>query len=78
MKERERQPLHHVEGGKRVGGWGAVEVDNDKRRWIYDDDAAGLQALREREERDKAKREKGGGDTFDKVKRYEMVAKRIW
>jgi hypothetical protein len=79
MKERERQPLHHVEGGRRVGGWGVVEVDSDKRRWIYDDDAAGLQALQEREERDKGRREKGGaGDTFDKVKRYEMVAKRIW
>jgi hypothetical protein len=78
MKERERQPLHHVEGGRRVGGWGVVEVDADKRRWIYDDDAAGLQALREREERDKAKREKGTGNTFDKVQRYEMVAKRIW
>lgn len=78
MKERERQPLHHVEGGRRVGGWGVVEVDGDKRRWIYDDDPAGLQALREREERDKARRDKGAGDTFDKVKRYEMVAKRIW
>lgn len=79
MKERERQPLHHVEGGRRAGGWGMVEVDSDKRRWIYDDDAAGLQALQEREERDKGRREKvGAGDTYDKVKRYEMVAKRIW
>ena len=79
MKERERQPVHHVEGGRRVGGWGVVEVDNDKRRWIYDDDPAGLQALREREERDRGRRDKGAaGDTFDKVKRYEMVAKRIW
>ena len=78
MKERERHPLEHVEGGRRVGGWGVVEVDADKRRWIYDDDVAGLQALREREERDKTKREKGTGDAFDRVKRYEMVAKRIW
>lgn len=79
MKERERQPVHHVEGGRRVGGWGVVEVDNDKRRWIYDDDPAGLQALREREERDRGRRDKAGaGDPFDKVKRYEMVAKRIW
>lgn len=78
MKEREPQHLHHVEGGRRVGGWGVVEVDADKRRWIYDDDMAGLQTLREREERDKVKREKGANDTFDKVQRYEMVAKRIW
>lgn len=83
MKEREKEPIYHVEGGRRVGGWGVVEVDEDKRRWIYDDDADGLRALQEREERDKLKREKDrergvGVDSFDKVKRYEMVAKRIW
>ncbi|ETN39139.1 uncharacterized protein HMPREF1541_05362 [Cyphellophora europaea CBS 101466] len=83
MKEREKEPIYHVEGGRRVGGWGVVEVDEDKRRWIYDDDAGGLRALQEREERDKMKRdrerEKGVGvDSFDKVKRYEMIAKRIW
>jgi len=38
----------------------------------------GLRALREREERDKTKRERGSSDRFDKVKRYEMAAKRIW
>lgn len=83
MKEREKDPIYHVEGGRRVGGWGVVEVDEDKRRWIYDDDPSGLRALQDREERDKLKREKErekgvGVDNFDKVKRYEMVAKRIW
>lgn len=79
MKEREKDPVHHVEGGRRVGGWGVVEVDEDKRRWIYDDDAEGAKALREREDRDRAKQQKGTGEAaFDKVKRYEMVAKRIW
>ncbi|KIX06058.1 uncharacterized protein Z518_04032 [Rhinocladiella mackenziei CBS 650.93] len=82
MKLREKNPIHHVEGGRRVGGWGVVEVDDDKRRWIYEDDPAGLRALREREEREKQReeeKEKGHGvDFFDKVKRYEMVAKRIW
>lgn len=83
MKEREREPIYHVEGGRRIGGWGCVEVDEDKRRWIYDEDPDGLRALQEREERDRAKREKDkekgiGTDSFDKVKRYEMVAKRIW
>jgi Eukaryotic membrane protein family len=79
MKEREKNPIHHVEGGRRVGGWGVVEVDDDKRRWIYEDDAEGARKLREREAREKAKREKGTGEgAFEMVKRYEMVAKRIW
>ena len=79
MKERENNPVHHVEGGRRVGGWGVVEVDDDKRRWIYDGDAEGVKALRQREDREKAKREKGTGEgAFEKVKRYEMAAKRIW
>ena len=83
MKQREKNSVHTVEGGRRVGGWGVVEVDEDKRRWIYEDDPAGMRALREREERDKQKqqreKEKGiGVESFDKVERYEMVAKRIW
>jgi Eukaryotic membrane protein family len=79
MKEREKNPVHHVEGGRRVGGWGVVEVDDDKRRWIYEGDEEGMRLLREREEREKVKREQGLGEgAFDKVKRYEMVAKRIW
>ncbi|KIX95685.1 uncharacterized protein Z520_08392 [Fonsecaea multimorphosa CBS 102226] len=79
MKLRERNPIYHVDGGRRVGGWGVVEVDDDKRRWIYEDDPAGLKALREREEKDKKNKERGNGvESFDKVRRYEMVAKRIW
>ena len=79
MKEREKNSIHHVEGGRRVGGWGVVEVDDDKRRWIYEDDAEGARGLREREERDQVMREKGTAEgAFEKVKRYEMVAKRIW
>ncbi|KAH0843912.1 hypothetical protein AYO21_08302 [Fonsecaea monophora] len=79
MKLREKNPIYHVDGGRRVGGWGVVEVDDDKRRWIYEDDPAGLKALREREEKDKKNKERGTGvESFDKVRRYEMVAKRIW
>lgn len=81
MKQREKSSVHHVEGGRRVGGWGVVEVDEDKRRWIYEDDPAGMRGLREREEREKQKQQKEkviGVESFDKVKRYEMVAKRIW
>jgi hypothetical protein len=79
MKEREKNPIHHVEGGRRVGGWGVVEVDDDKRRWIYEGDAEAARQLREREEREKARRDTGTREgAFEKVKRYEMVAKRIW
>ena len=79
MKLRERNAIYHVDGGRRVGGWGVVEVDDDKRRWIYEDDVQGQKSWKEREEKDKKNKERGGGvDSFDKVKRYEMVAKRIW
>ena len=82
MKEREQESIH-VEGGRRVGGWGVVEVEDDKRRWIYEDDPAALQALRDREAKEKAKRDKERDrgfsmESIDKVKRYDMVAKRIW
>lgn len=78
MKEREKGATHQVEGGKRIGGWGMVEVDEDKRRWIYEDDAVGLRTARERDEREKLKQERGVSAGFDRVKRYEMAAKRIW
>lgn len=65
-----------VEGGRRVGGWGVVEVEDDKKRWIYADDPEGLRKVKEREE--KAKSGKDTGVDIEGVKRYEMVAKRIW
>ncbi len=60
-----------------MGGWGVVEVDEDKRRWIYQDDPDGARKLREREA---AVREKEGrGElVLGGVSRYNMVAKRIW
>ena len=83
MKEREKNSIHQVEGGKRVGGWGVVEVGEDKRRWIYEDDPNGLQALQDRENRDRMKREKErdagvGANAFERVVRYELAGKRIW
>jgi len=85
MKERERSgnPSPYIDGGRRVGGWGVVEVDDDKRRVIYEDDPAALQALRAKEVKDKAKKEqekeKGyTADGLEKIKRYEMATKRIW
>lgn len=82
MKRREHggNASHHVEGSRRVGGWGVVEVDEDKRRVIYEDDPAALQVLRAKEAKDRAKREsnKDPAEGLEKVQRFEMVAKRIW
>lgn len=74
MKERENTSSHA--DGRRVGGWGVVEVDEDKRRWIYKDDPNAARKLRERE-RD-ARERKGGEESFGSVSRYSMAAKRIW
>lgn len=74
MKERENTSTHA--DGRRFGGWGVVEVDEDKRRWIYKDDPDGAKKLRERE-RD-ARERKGGEESFGSVTRYSMAAKRIW
>jgi len=79
MKVRENTSVHAE--GRRVGGWGVVEVDEDKRRWIYQDDPEGARRLREREREisEKEKRvEKEGGESYGGISRYSMVAKRIW
>ncbi|OJD36581.1 uncharacterized protein BKCO1_1000069 [Diplodia corticola] len=79
MKEREKMVT--TTDGKRVGGWGVVEVEDDKKRWIYADDPEGLRALREREAkaREKEMKEARGGDgKLEGTSRYSMVAKRIW
>ena len=80
MKERERQPYNNPDA-KRVGGWGGVEVGDEKRRWIYDDDDKGLKDLKEKEakgkERERVKEGKGE-DGLKRVERYSMAAKRIW
>jgi hypothetical protein len=80
MKKREFQ--NYDTGGKRVGGWGMIEVDEDKRRWIHEDDAEGLRRLREKERVGREKAEKavmeGKASDFSRVSRYEMSAKRIW
>lgn len=81
MKEREGESVHAE--GRRVGGWGVVEVDEGKRRWIYADDPEGWRRMRERENRENAGG--GGGGSrgqnakgFEGVERYSMVGKRIW
>lgn len=64
--------------GKRVGSWGAVEVGDDRRKWIYEDDKDGLKKMRDRERKTEEKFKEVGDDGLAKVVRYEMVAKRIW
>lgn len=69
-----------TKGSKRVGGFGAVEVGDDRRRWIFADDPEGLKKARDRERK---AAEGGGADgrgekDLGGVMRYEMVAKRIW
>lgn len=75
MKERERAVVDAA--GRRVGGWGVVEVDEEKRRWIYADDLGGLKSLKERDVRAREKAGKGEMK-LDGVERYAMIAKRIW
>ncbi|KAI9660303.1 MAG: hypothetical protein M1829_006505 [Trizodia sp. TS-e1964] len=75
MRERQKQATSTT--GRRLGGWGVVEVDEEKRRWIYQDDPEGLQNLREREKSVQEKDAKAGTN-FGPVQRYSMVGKRIW
>lgn len=80
---KERETVSTQTEGRRVGGWGIVEVDDDKRRWIYRDDPDGLKRMKEREggivPKDKEKQTGGqGSDGLEGVMRYSMVAKRIW
>lgn len=78
MQERERMGVET--GGKRIGGWGVVDVDDDMRKHIYNDDAESLRRLKERDEKAKKKeeQERERGISFGHVSRYAMVAKRIW
>jgi hypothetical protein len=76
----EREMLNVETGGKRIGGWGVVDVDEEKRKLIYDDDPETLKKLRDRDEKAKKKdeQERERGTSFGHVSRYAMVAKRIW
>jgi len=72
---------------RRLGINGMVEVDEEKRKVVYEGDAEGLARVREKEERRRRamerdrERDRGGGGgerEFAGVMRYSMVAKRIW
>jgi len=64
--------------GKRVGGYGQIEVGEDRRRWIFADDPEGLKKVREKEKRIEKAAEKEKDKDFSHITRYEMVARRIW
>ncbi|KAL9476236.1 hypothetical protein ACSS6W_006077 [Trichoderma asperelloides] len=83
MKQKEAQVAagqaewdNYKASGIRVGGFGEVEVTEDKRRWINADPTEGL----------RKKKKKGGDDRketnvegdYQGVFRYDMVEKRIW
>jgi hypothetical protein len=76
MKKREVMSLDTK--GKKVGDWGIAEVNDEMKKWIYEDDPDGANALKEREQKDaaRAKASEKGTD-FSKVTRYRMT-KRIW
>ena len=87
MKEREREDV--LTGGRRVGGFGLVEVDESKRKAIYAGDKEGEDRVRGWEVKSRerevegvlgiaGKNGKGPGVNLDEVQRYSMVAKRIW
>ncbi|RPA96786.1 DUF747-domain-containing protein [Choiromyces venosus 120613-1] len=71
MKDRER--MNFLTGARRVGGFGAIEVNEDQKKWIYADDPEGERLARERDSRPIPP-----GPGLETVRRYSMAAKRIW
>jgi len=73
---RAERETYDIQGSKRMGGFGQVEVGEERRKRIFEDDPEGLRKAKAKDTRDaeKAKKEPG----LDSIKRYEMVAKRIW
>jgi Eukaryotic membrane protein family len=72
---REREKMNVAVGTRRLGINGMVEMDDEKRKLIYEDDEAGLAKARAREN---AMKNKEKGKDLNSVTRYAMVAKRIW
>ncbi|KAI0407139.1 DUF747-domain-containing protein [Xylaria palmicola] len=64
--------------GQRVGAFSAVEIGEERRKWIYEDDPEGLKRMRDRELKTQEKFKEKSDDGLAKVVRYEMIAKRIW
>ncbi|KAH6955830.1 eukaryotic membrane protein family-domain-containing protein [Ilyonectria sp. MPI-CAGE-AT-0026] len=67
---------YETPGSKRVGGFGHVEVGDDRQRWIHADKNEGLKGGKG-PSGSSVKIKKPESD-MEGVSRYEMVAKRIW
>ncbi|KAH7161716.1 eukaryotic membrane protein family-domain-containing protein [Dactylonectria macrodidyma] len=72
-----KAPTYETPGSKRVGGFGHVEVGDDRQRWIHADKNEGLKGGKGPSGTPSVKIKKPEGD-YEGVSRYEMVAKRIW
>ncbi|KAJ3504849.1 hypothetical protein NM208_g16275 [Fusarium decemcellulare] len=71
-----RTEAYDTPGSRRIGGFGHVEVGEERQRWIHADKNEGLKGGKGPGKRnDKAEKKR---DDFENVMRYEMVAKRIW
>ncbi|KAF4951853.1 hypothetical protein FSARC_12803 [Fusarium sarcochroum] len=65
-------------GSRRVGGFGQVEVGEERQRWIHADRNEGLKGGKGPGKRNEKTDKTAKKDDLEKVSRYEMVAKRIW
>ena len=68
------EPNAYDAKGRRLGGYGHVEVSDDKHRWIHADKDEGLKG-KGRPEKPSNKQADG---EYHGVQRWEMVTKRIW
>lgn len=65
--------------GKRMGGFGHIELGDERQRWIHADETEGLKGGRgPGGKRVGANDKKKPEGDYNGVFRYEMVAKRIW
>lgn len=63
--------------GRRVGGFGHIEVGEERQRWIHADETEGLKGGKG-PSGGKRKEEKKPEGEYNGVFRYDMVGKRIW
>ncbi|CAF3613855.1 unnamed protein product [Fusarium graminearum] len=82
MKRKEHQgraqESFDTPGARRIGGFGQVEVGEERQRWVHADRNEGLKGGKGPGKRVEKTTDKTKKDDFEKVSRYEMVAKRIW
>ncbi|KAF7563545.1 hypothetical protein G7046_g594 [Stylonectria norvegica] len=74
----QRDTASYDTAGKRVGGFGHIEVGEDRQRWVHADKTEGLKGGKGPGSAPKEKKKKQVEEDYSDVFRYEMVAKRIW